>query len=308
VGDQPQQVIGEAHLGLARVLYEWNDLTAAEQHARRAVALARQYEPHIDRHIIAEVFLSRLKLAQGDLTGAAAILAAAEQEVRQRNFVLRAPEVAAAQVLVLLRQGRMAEAAELAQAQALPLSQARAHLAQGNPAAALAGLDAHHQQAEARGWRDEALKALALQALALQALGEAPRAGRALAEALALAEPGGFIRLFVDEGPAMAKLLKRMKTEGGRLKDFIDRLLAAFGESDLAEPSPLGLPPLVDALTPRELEILRLVAQGLSNQEISGRLFLALSTVKGHVQRIFEKLQVQRRTEAVARARELGLL
>ncbi len=94
----------------------------------------------------------------------------------------------------------------------------------------------------------------------------------------------------------------------------MDKLLAAFGASSdspltSVEP-PFGTPQsqLPDSLTTRELEILRLVAQGLSNTEISQRLYLALSTVKGHNQRIFDKLQVQNRTEAVVRARELGLL
>jgi LuxR family maltose regulon positive regulatory protein len=101
-GDQPLQIVSEAHLGLARVLYEWNDLDAAEQHGRQSLQLARQYERHIDRFVVCEVFLARLKLAQGDVAAAAAVLARADQSVRQHNFVHRMPEVAAAQVLILL--------------------------------------------------------------------------------------------------------------------------------------------------------------------------------------------------------------
>ena len=74
-GDHPQQIIGEAHLGLARILYEWNDLDAADQHTQQSLHLARQYESIIDRFVISEVFLARLKLAQGDVEGAADILA-----------------------------------------------------------------------------------------------------------------------------------------------------------------------------------------------------------------------------------------
>ncbi len=96
----------EAYLGLARIYYEWNDLEAAEQHGQQSLQLARQYDHVIDRFIISEVFLARLKLARGDVAGAAAMLAQAEQSARQNNFVLRMPEIAAAQVLVLLRQGR----------------------------------------------------------------------------------------------------------------------------------------------------------------------------------------------------------
>jgi LuxR family maltose regulon positive regulatory protein len=96
--------------------------------------------------------------------------------------------------------------------------------------------------------------------------------------------------------------------EGGRMKEYIHKLLAAFGMQEDTHPSSFIPQPLVEPLSERELEVLQLIAQGLSNHEISERLFLALSTVKGHIQSIFGKLQVQRRTEAVARARELGLL
>src|SRR6266571_8309124 len=145
-GDQPLQIIYEAHLGLARVLYEWNDLDEAWQHGRQSLQLARQYDRVIDRFVLCEVFLARLKLAQGDVAGAAALLAEAAQSVRQHNFVSRMPEVAAAQVLTLLRQGNLAAAAYLAQTHDLPLSQARVHLAQGDTSAALAVLGSWRQQ------------------------------------------------------------------------------------------------------------------------------------------------------------------
>ena len=148
-GDPPLPVACEAHLGLARICYEWNDLDAAEQHGQQSLHLARQIE-NTDRFVISEVFLARLKLAQGDVAGAAAMLAEAEQSVRQHNFVHRMPEVAAAQVLTLLRQGNLAAAAHLAQTHELPLSQARVHLAQGDPSAALAVLEPWRQQVEAR--------------------------------------------------------------------------------------------------------------------------------------------------------------
>ena len=175
-GDQPLQIIYEAHLGLARVLYEWNDLDAAEQHGRQSLHLARQYESVIDRFIVCEVFLARLKLAQGDVAGAAAILAQANQSARQHNFVHRIPEVAAAQVLTLLRQGNLAAAADLAQTHDLPISQARVHLAQGDTSAALAVLEPLRQQVEAKGWEDERLKVMVLQAVALHAHGEKDKA------------------------------------------------------------------------------------------------------------------------------------
>ena len=309
-GDKPQQIISEAHLGLARVLYEWNDLDAAEQQGEQSLQLARQYESIIDRFVFGEVFLARLKLTQGDVDGASAILARTEQSVRQYNFVHRVPEVAAAQVLTLLRQGNLAAAAHLAQTHNLLTSQARVHLAEGNPSAALAVLEPFRQQVEAKGWADEQLKAMILQAIAHQAHGENGEAVQVLGDALALAEPGGFIRIFVDEGLPMAQLLSEAAAHG-MLPGYVGKLLAAFESEEQKRTDNSSLPPaqpLIEPLSQRELEVLRLIAQGFSNDEIGKRLFLALDTVKGHNRKIFDKLQVQRRTEAVARARELGLL
>ena len=134
-----------------------------------------------------------------------------------------------------------------------------------------------------------------------------------LGDALALAEPGGFIRIFVDEGMPMAQLLSEAAAHR-IMPDYTGKLLAVFEaegqESKDKSYLPPALPaqPLIELLSQRELKVLQLIAQGLSNREISQQLFLALSTVKGHNRIIFGKLQVQRRTEAVARARELGLL
>ncbi len=256
------------------------------------------------------MLLARLKLAQGDVVSATALLAKAEQFVRQQNFVHWMPDVAAVQVLTLLHQGNLSAAAHLAQTHDLPLSQARVHLAQGDPSAALAVLESWRQQVEAKGWQDERLKVMVLQAVALQAHGEKDKAVQLLCDALAIAAPGGFIRLFVDEGPPMAHLLSEAEASG-MMPDYIGKLLAACEAEEHKSENTSYLPPaqpLIEPLSPRELEVLQLIAQGRSNQEMSERLFLALSTVKGHNRNIFGKLQVQRRTEAVARARELGLL
>jgi LuxR family transcriptional regulator, maltose regulon positive regulatory protein len=309
-GDKPQQIIHQAHLGLARIFYEWNDLNAAEQHGQEALFLARQYERVIDRFIICEIFLARLKLAQGDLAGSAAMLAKTDQSTRQNNFLHRIPDVAAAQVLTLLRQGNLAVAAHLAQMHKLPLSQARVHLAQGDPSAALEILEPLRLEAEAKGWHDERLKVTILQAVAYSAYGENDKAMQLLGDALALAEPEGFIRIFVDEGLPMAQLLSEVAARGV-MPDYVSKLLAAFEsekQDDEDKLSPPSAQSLIEPLSQRELEVLQLIAQGLSNDEIGKRLFLALDTVKGHNRRIYDKLQVQRRTEAVARARELGLL
>jgi len=309
-GDHPQQIICEAQLGLARILYEWNELDAAERHGGQSLVLARQYEQVIDRFVISEVFLARLKLARGDVDGAAAMLAQTDQSVREQNFVHRMSEVAAAQVLTSLRQGDLTAADQLAQKCGLPTSRARVQLAQGDPAAALVVLERWREQVEAKDLKDERLKVLVLEAVALHAHDEEDKALQVLNEALTLGEPGGFIRIFVDEGDQMAELLTRRKAEGGRLMEYIHKLLAAFANPGQALPSalPRRVQPLVEPLSQRELEVLRLIAEGLSNDEISKRLFVALDTVKGHNRRIYDKLHVQRRTEAVARARELGLL
>jgi LuxR family maltose regulon positive regulatory protein len=152
---------------------------------------------------------------------------------------------------------------------------------------------------------------MVLQAVALHMNGEKDKAVKLLCDALALAAAGGFIRLFVDEGPPMAHLLSAAAAQG-MMPDYTGKLLAVCeaeehkGEDTSSLPPPAQ--PLIEPLSPRELEVLHLMAAGLSNQEMCERLFLALSTVKGHNRTIFGKLQVQRRTEAVARARALGLV
>lgn len=310
LGDQPPPILSYAYLGLTRILREWNDLVAAEQHIQPGLQLARQYDREIDVFAICEVALARIKLARGDVAEAVSLLADADQTARQRNFTPRMPEIAAAHVLTLLHQGKVPAAAELARSHDLPMSQARVRLAEGNPAEALAVLGPYRLQVEARGWQDERLRVMVLQAVAHHSHGEKDKAAQLLGEALALAEPGGFIRLFVDEATPMAELLAEAAALG-IMPDYTARLLAAFeaGKQKSEDgSSPPRSQPLIEPLSGRELEILQLIARGLSNQEISARLFLALSTIKGHNRVIFSKLQVQRRTEAVARARELGLL
>jgi LuxR family transcriptional regulator, maltose regulon positive regulatory protein len=310
LGDQPPTSASDAYLGLARIFYEWNNLDTAEHHGHLNLQLARQFDKTFDRFIFGEVFLSRLKLARGDVVGAAAILAETERSVREHNFIYRMPEVAAAQVQVLLKQTNLPAAAELARRFELPLSQARVLLAQGDSSTALAVLEPFRRQMEAKGWADERLKTMILQAVALRAHDEKDQAVQVLGEALALAKPGDFIRIFVDEGTPMAHLLSEASAQG-IMPDYCGKLLAVFkteeqkSEGKSYQPATI---PLSEPLSQRELEILHLMARGLSNREICERLFLALDTVKGHNSRIYGKLQVQRRTEAVARARELGLL
>ncbi|WP_199613931.1 LuxR C-terminal-related transcriptional regulator [Paenibacillus alkalitolerans] len=304
-GNPPHPVACEAHLGLARIFYEWNDLDASKDHAQQSIQLANMIE-NSDRLIAGEVFLARMTLAEGKTSVAAALLAKAGRHAQERNFLLQIPEVAAALVLVLIRQDKLAEAADLAQKYSLPISQARVHLAMGDTFAALAALEPFRLKSEEKGWENERLKSMVLQAIVLQAHGEQEKAISLLIDALAYAEPGGFIRLFVDEGIPMARLLSEAASSG-MSPDYIDKLQAAF-EAEQQKYKDKSNQTLIEPLSERELTILQLIAQGLSNQEICERLFLALSTVKGYNRNIYDKLQVRRRTEAVARGRELGLL
>ena len=161
-GDQPGPSANDACLGLARICYEWNDLDTAQQYAQQSLQLARLYDRVIDRFIISEVFLARLKLARGDVAGAAAMLAETEQSVRQNNFVQRMPEVAAAQVLTLLRQGDVAAAAHLAQTHDLPISQARVSWPKGMHPQRWRCWSHCASRWKPRNWQDERLKVMVL--------------------------------------------------------------------------------------------------------------------------------------------------
>ncbi len=146
------------------------------------------------------------------------------------------------------------------------------------------------------------IEILVVQALAHQTGGNQTKALTTLEDALILAEPEGYFQVFIDEGQPMAGLLTQLKTEYPGINAYRQKLLTR------CKHTPHTLPLLIDPLSQRELEVLQLIARGFSNHQISEQLFLALSTVKGHNQNIFGKLQVQRRTEAIVRARELGLL
>lgn len=309
-GEPPQPIACEAHLGLARLHYQWNDLDAAQQHGQKSLQLVQQIES-IDTFVSYKVFQARLLLAHGDVSAADAVIQEAEAYVRQHDFMFRMADVAAVQVIVLLHQGKLAAATGLAQTYDLPLSRARVHLAQGDPGKALAVLEPASQEAEDKRWADERFEVLTLQAMAYWAQGEKNTAVERLAEALALAKPGGFIRLFVDEGVSMARLLYEALARDIE-PTYVRRLLAAFPVADTKQAPSLPLPEseadFVEPLSERELEVLQLIAEGLTNQEVANRLYLSLHTVKVHARNIYAKLDVRNRTEAVAKGRSLGIL
>jgi LuxR family maltose regulon positive regulatory protein len=132
-----------------------------------------------------------------------------------------------------------------------------------------------------------------------------------LRDALALAEPAGYVRSFVDEGESMQRLLeKQAHGEGHQPIGYAAKLLAAFAQPATIPPSTARQPQssLIEPLSERELEVLQHIAAGLTNREIADRLYLSLFTVKAHARSIYDKLDAHSRTQAVARARELGVL
>jgi LuxR family maltose regulon positive regulatory protein len=167
-------------------------------------------------------------------------------------------------------------------------------------------LDRLLSAADRGGRTGSVIEILVVQACAWAAQGDITRALGSLERALSLAEPEGYVRIFIDEGAPMANLLTVALTHG-IMPAYTGRLLATFGSND-QPPVPAESQPSKDLLSRRELDVVRLISQGFSNKEISETLFLAIDTVKGHNRTIFRKLGSQNRTEAVARAREIGIL
>jgi len=244
------------------------------------------------------------------VAGAAAMLAQTEQSVRQNNFVYREPDVAAAQIMVLLKQGNLTTAADLAGKYALPLSQARVFLAQGETSQALALLEPLRQQMEAKGWQDELLKVMILQTIALQAHGEKDKAVQMLSDALALAKPGDYIRTFVDEGEAMRLLIEKLsRSRNHPLSGYTDKLLAAFIQPAVVSKSAIirQKSAMIEPLSERELEVLKLLRSDLSGPEIALQLNVSINTFRTHTKNIFIKLGVNDRRAAIRHAEELDL-
>jgi LuxR family transcriptional regulator, maltose regulon positive regulatory protein len=198
----------------------------------------------------------------------------------------------------------------------------RVLLAERVPDRALGLLGRLHELAREQGRLGSVIEVRALHALALHAAGDGQGALHALTEALVLAAPEGWLRVFVDEGPPMAALLGRLVAakhpallapDGGVSPEYLRRLRAAFGQAGTPLTPPPGraasvIPGLVEPLTDRELEVLQLLAAGTSNRQIADELVVTVETVKKHVSHLLDKLGAANRTQAVARARQLGLL
>ncbi|MFS0722390.1 LuxR C-terminal-related transcriptional regulator [Paenibacillus sp. 1P07SE] len=310
-GEPPLPVACDAHLGLARIAYERNDLDAAEQHIQLGMRLAQQIE-NTDRLADSQCCAAKVKLARHDLSAAEALLKQVRHQLPAQPYNRMQGEIQHLELRIALHRGNFTETVQHLDTSGFPLLQARIHIIQGQTKAALAILGALYDQANTKQWKNDALKLLILQALAYHVQGNRERALQRLQGAFTKAQNEGFVRLFIEEGRPMLDLLtaaaaRRMHPE------YTACLLAHMQQEQklldyASHIVPGRIVPLVETLSERELEVLRLIAEGCSNQEISERLFLALSTVKGYNRNIFDKLQVKRRTEAIARARELGLI
>ena len=313
-----EQHTAHHHLGLGLLHHEMGEDEPAAHHLQKAFELGRQ-TTIVDWMYRKSLAQAHLKESEGDYDAALVFLNEAGR-VYVRTPIPNLRPVEAIQARINIRQNHLNQAQAWAHKSGLSLQDtpiflrefehltlARIVLAEyqndGHFQTMLHMLDALLKQAEEQNRLRSRIDILVTQALAYSAK-DSVKALAALEQALTLAEPEGYLRIFVDEGKPMAELLSKFKSS--KLQQYANRILAALTPS--IHPSSFIIQPLIDPLSDRELEVLRLIAQGLSNQEITQKLVVALSTVKGHNLRIFAKLQAKSRTEAVARARELGLI
>jgi LuxR family transcriptional regulator, maltose regulon positive regulatory protein len=313
-----EQHTAHHHLGLGLLHHEMGEDERAAHHLQKAFELGRQTTivDWMYRKSLAQAYL---KESEGDYDAALMFLNEAGR-VYVRTPIPNLRPVEAMQARIHLKQNHLNKAQAWGHTSGLSLQDAPiflhefGHLTLARIVLAenqndrhfqtmLHMLDALLKQAESPNHLRSRIDILITQALAYSAK-DSTKALAALEQALTLAEPEGYLRLFVNEGETMAELLSKVKSS--KLQQYANRILAALTPS--IQPASFNIQPLIDPLSERELEVLRLIAQGLSNQEITQKLVVALSTVKGHNLRIFAKLQAKSRTEAVARARELGIL
>jgi LuxR family maltose regulon positive regulatory protein len=306
------------------VLAETNHLDEALEKTRKGLELA---ERGGDVAILGltNLCLVRVLFSRGDFAGAAKIMQKMQNRARQYAMPpWMTSEMAAWQAWIWLAQDKLSAACQWVEERGLEADReptylnafeyrvlARIRIAQGQVEHATMLLQRLLEAAEAGQHTSRVIEILMLQALAFQAGGEPTQAVTRLERALTLAEPEGFVRIFVDEGPPMVRLLHEAVSRG-IAPDYARRLLAAFpaSEADQLDRWETQAPghDLVEPLSERELEVLELVARGLTNREIASRLFLSLNTVKAHTRNIYGKLGVRSRTQAVAKARSLGVL
>ena len=329
-----QRGSARAHGGLGHVLRERNQLGAAVSHVQASTDLYHAIGGAVRHGPANAVAVARIKQAQGDWQAAHAILDDMQNQARQAGRQDLVRHAAAWQARLHLAQGHLAAALRWADGGDLHvddadlpfpseveyLTLARARIAEARAAHADHAIEAVLRllarllaAAEAAGRQGSAIEIRIVQALAYAAQGDRTHAQHVLEQALALAEPEGYVRTFVDEGAHMAVLLGEIAARDTPPARYARALLEAFPRPEwTVQPSPAAsapvTPDLVEPLSEREVEVLRLIAAGRSNQEIADSLIIALGTVKKHLNNLFGKLQVTSRTHAVARARELGIL
>jgi LuxR family maltose regulon positive regulatory protein len=318
---------GRVHVGLAEVLYQWNELDRAGQHLTGGMQMGQQHGDAIAL-MRGYLTLAQIKQAQGDMKGAFELIGTAETYARENNLPSWHVRLTACRVRYWLAQNNLTAAVDWLEIkrsdrngdsaddsagypdelrQVERLTQARLWIALGRTEEALALLARLRQSAADKVRTGCLLEILTVQALAYQAQNNFVEAVTTLEKALALARPEDYVRLFLDEGAPMAALLTNVTDKGGLLAEYISRLLAVFDQAGI-QPAAFSPYPPTDPLSDRELELLNLIATGLSNQQIADKLVLTVGTVKWHLSNIYSKLGVSSRTQAVARARDLRLL
>jgi LuxR family maltose regulon positive regulatory protein len=322
--------LGLAHVGLAQILYERNELTAALNHATRGVTLCQQlaYTPPLATGL---AVVARIRHAHGDTAGAREAMGEAGRAALSPQVAALLNPVPSQRAQLLLAQGDVQAAAQWTSAAGLSpddgpdypqepayLVLARVLLAQHDPGPALTLLHRLLGAAASQGRTGSIIEIQALRALALAASGDHASALGTLTEALTLARRRGYVRVLADEGTPMHALLTQLSAArpgqhaARRIEPgYLAALARACGQADdtpLPRRAPAAPPGLAEPLTDRELEVLRLLATGKSNQRIAHDLVVALDTVKTHVTHILGKLGAANRTEAAARARQLGLI
>ena len=322
---------GAAYVGLGEVAYQRNELDSALRQVTEGIALCRQFR-YPAPLATGLVTLAWIRQARGDAPGALEAMGEAGQVALGPGVTGLLDPVPAQRARLLLAQGEVAAAARWTSERSLEaddepsyprepeyLVLARVLLAQDRSGPALGLLERLHAVAAAQGRTGSIIEILALQALALAAAGDGDAAVDALAQALIRSCPQGYVRVFADEGAPMAALLARLvaaqkagqPTARGVSLGCLAQVLRAFGGKDAApgaRRAGAGVPGLVEQLTAREREILVLLAAGKPNPRIAEELVVSLDTVKKHVSHLLGKLGAANRTEAVTRARQLGLI